>query len=171
MAVSTDIVRSWRRPRVVIREILSEGQREDRLIGVVMAACLLIFVAQWPRLARKSQGFELADGAEVPEMSQLVAYEMLSWLIVWPLLLYAIAAITRIIASLFRGKGTQYGARLSLFWALLASAPVLLLHGLTMGFIGPGSAANLVGTLWLGLFMWIWSQGLWVSESGAVDVT
>lgn len=169
MAVSTDIFRSWRQPRTVIRGILAQGQREDRAIMLVMAACLLIFVAQWPRLARLAQGFDLPPGAEVPELSRLVAYEMLSWLVIWPLILYGIAAVTRLIAALMRGRGTHYGARVALFWALLASAPVLLLHGLTMGLIGAGPATTLVGAIWVALFVWVWSQGLWVSERETVS--
>jgi hypothetical protein len=87
-----------------------------------------------------------------------------SMLIVWPLMLYIIAALTHLLARLFRGQGTHYSARLALFWALLATTPVLLLHGLTVGLIGPGSAANLVGGIWVIAFGWIWSQCLRVAE-------
>lgn len=166
MAVTTDIVRTWKRPRIVMRELLSHGQREDRAIAYVMAACLMIYVAQWPRLKRAEQ-FELygADGASDFQMNAGIAF--FSMLIVWPLALYVIAGITHLVAKVFSAKGSHYTARLALFWALLATTPVLLLHGLTMGLIGAGPAANLVGAVWGIAFVWIWSQCFWVAESEA----
>lgn len=167
MAVTTNIFRSWRKPREVMRELLSRGPREDLSIGYVMAACLVIFVAQWPRLARAQQ-FELygPDGASDFQMNAGITF--FSMMVVWPLALYAIAALTRLIAKIFGGKGTHNSARLALFWALLASTPLLLLHGLTMGFIGPGDAATLVGAVWAALFLWIWTQCFWVAERSPV---
>ncbi len=32
MAISTDILRTWRSPRLVFRRLLDQGPREDRLI-------------------------------------------------------------------------------------------------------------------------------------------
>ena len=168
MAVSTDIFRSWRRPRAVIREILSQGPREDRAIAFVYAACILIFIAQWPVYARQNAGFDVPVGTEDFAVSTRMTYGAFAWLFWAPLILYAVAAVSRLIAGLIGGGGTHYGARIALFWAFLASAPVLLLHGLTMGFIGPGPQANLVGAVWFGLFGWIWSQGLAVAERETV---
>lgn len=164
MAVTTDIVRTWKSPRIVMRELLSHGQREDRAIAYVMAACLMIYVAQWPRLKRAEQ-FESygADGASDFQMNAGIAF--FAMIIVWPLALYCIAAITHLIAKIFRAKGTHYSARLALFWSVLATTPVLLLHGLTVGLIGAGPAANLVGGVWLIAFIAIWSQCFRVAES------
>lgn len=163
MAVSTNMFRSWRKPKAVMRELLSAGQREDRLIGYVMGACLLIYIAQWPRLMRVEQ-YQLygPDGASDFQMNAGIAF--FSMMIVWPLALYGVAAVTHLLAKPLRTTGTHYGARLALFWALLASAPVLLLHGLTMGFIGAGMEAQVVGLVWLCLFLWIWTQCFWVAE-------
>jgi hypothetical protein len=167
MAVTNDIVRTWRRPRVVIRELLSQGPREDRAIAYLMISCFLIFVAQWPRLSRKAAGFELPAGADVPELDRLLAYEFMAWLMIWPLFLYIIAALTHLVAKAVGGKGTGYGARLALFWAMLSTAPLLLLHGLMAGFAGPGPQTNLIGGLWLVVFGWIWIQSLREAESKA----
>ena len=163
MAVTTNIFRAWRRPRDVMREMLARGPREDLAIGYVMAACLIIFIAQWPRLARAQQ-YELygANGASDFQMNAGIAF--FSLMVVWPLALYALAALTHLVARLFGGKGSQSSARLALFWSLLATTPLLLLHGLTMGFIGAGAAATLVGAVWLILFLWIWTQSFWVAE-------
>ena len=163
MAVSTNMFRSWRRPKAVMRELMAVGQREDRLVGYVMGACLLIYIAKWPRLMRADQ-FELygPDGASDFQMNAGISFFAI--MIVWPLALYGIAALSHLMAKPLRTTGTHYGARLALFWALLASTPLLLLYGLTMGFIGAGPAASLVGLVWLCLFMWIWSQSFWVAE-------
>ena len=163
MAVTTDIVRTWRSPRVVMRELLSHGQREDRAIAYVMAACLILYVAQWPRLKRAEQ-FELfgPDGASDFQMNAGIAF--FSMMIVWPLMLYIVAAIAHLIAKIFGAIGTHYTARLALFWAFLATTPVGLLFGLTMGLIGAGPAANLVGIVWAAAFAWIWSQCIRVAE-------
>ena len=167
MAVTDDIVRTWRGPRAVMRDLLAHGRREDRAFAYLMAACFLIFIAQWPRLSRRAQGFELPEGAEQPVLEQLVAYEMLSWLIVWPLLFYGLAALSHLAARAIGGQGTWYTARLALFWSLLASVPVLLLHGLTAAFMGPGTELSIVGGIWVLAFGTIWIQSLREAEGPA----
>lgn len=82
-----------------------------------------------------------------------------------PLLAYAIAAVTRLIARLFGGQGTWYSARLALFWALLATTPAWLFHGLVRGFIGPGPAEQLVGAGLLLAFLSIWGICLREAET------
>lgn len=164
MPVTSDIVRTWRAPRAVIRDILDQGRREDRAIAYVMIACFLIFVAQWPRLSRMAAGFDLAPGADAPDLTRLMAYEFLAWVMIWPLFLYGLAAVTHLIAMAMGGKGDWYGARIALFWSLLATVPVLLLHGLTAGFIGPGIETSIVGAVWVVGFIFIWLQSLREAE-------
>lgn len=166
MPVTNDIVRTWRRPRAVVKELLSHGPREDRAIAYLMAACLLIFVAQWPRLARRAAGFELAPGAEAPDLTQLMAYEFMGWIMIWPLLMYMIAALIHSIFKVFGGQGSHYSARIALFWSLLATTPVLLLYGLMAGFLGPGPGTNLVGAIWLIAFAVIGIQAFREAETG-----
>ncbi len=165
MAVTTDIARTWRGPRVVMRELLAQGRREDRAVAYVIVACLLIFVAQGPRLSRQAAGFDLAPGTEARDITELLSYELFAWLMLWPLLLYAIAAISHVVARVIGGKGTFYTARLALFWALLASTPVLLLYGLMAGFVGPGAQTQVVGGIWVAGFGWLWLQCLREAES------
>ncbi|MCB5197997.1 Yip1 domain-containing protein [Loktanella sp. DSM 29012] len=164
MAVSTNIMRAWRRPRQVMRELLDQGKREDRAIAYLFVFCILVFIAQWPRLSRRAAGFELAPGAEPPELSQLMTYELFAWLMVWPLVLYGLAALSHLVARLFGGQGSFYSARLALFWSLLASVPLLLLYGLMAGFLGPAAGTQLVGAVWLLIFGYIWLQSLREAE-------
>lgn len=170
MAVSNDIMRSWRRPRAVMRGLLARGQREDLALAFLMSACIIIFIAQWPRLSRVAAGFDLPAGAIVPELSQLIAYEFLGWLMLWPLMFYAIGGISHVVAKLLGGQGTWYTARLALFWSLLATTPAALLYGLMAGFLGPMAAgAQLVGLVWIAAFAVIWFQSLREAES-KIDV-
>ncbi len=164
MAVTTDILRTWRGPRAVMRDLLDQGKREDRAIAYLIVFCLLVFIAQWPRLARLSAGFDVAPGAEVRDISQLMTYELFAWLMVWPLALYGLAAISHLIARAVGGRGSFYAARLALFWSLLASVPLLLLYGLMAGFLGQVAGTHLVGAAWLLAFGWIWMQSLREAE-------
>jgi len=157
MAVTSDIAATYRGPGRVVRRLLQMGQREDRALAFLMAGCVLVFVAQMPRLAR--QAHETGQ-----ELNMLMGASLLAWVIFAPLLIYAIAALSHVVARLVGGRGDWYGARLALFWALLAAAPVLLLHGLVAGLIGPGTALDTVGGLALGVFLWFWLAGLRQAE-------
>jgi hypothetical protein len=59
---------------------------------------------------------------------------------------------------------TGYGIRLSLFWALLASSPVVLFLGLIAAFIGPSAGLQLVGMIWLLNVLWFWIAGMRAAE-------
>ena len=165
MAVTADIIRTWRGPRAVMRDLLAMGKREDRALAYLIVFCLLVFVAQWPRLARQAAGFDLAPGAVPRDLLQMMTYELFAWITVWPLLLYGLAGLSHLVAKLFRGRGTFYTARLALFWSLLASVPLLLLYGLLAGFLGPVAGTHLVGAAWVAAFVWIWLQSLREAEA------
>lgn len=164
MAVTTDIVRAWRNPRAVMRNHLDAGRREDRALIFVMGACFVIFIAQWPRLSRKAAGFDLVQGAEVPELTQLMAYEFMAWIMVWPLMLYILGSVLHLFARVLGGKGSFYSARLALFWTMLATTPLALLYGLCAGFLGPVASTQLVGVLWLAGFAAIFSASFYEAE-------
>jgi succinate dehydrogenase/fumarate reductase cytochrome b subunit len=147
MGVVADIGRTWRHgPAAPVREQIAVGPIEARSLVVLMAGCALVFIAQWPRLAREAA----MTGAE---MERLVSYALLAWLIVWPLAFYLLAGIVHLLSRLMGGRGTPAATRAALFWSWLAAAPVALLAGLTAGLVGPGLQANLVGTVWLGAFL------------------
>ncbi len=110
MAATRDIVATYRGPGKVIRRLLEQGTREDRALIYVMVACLMIFVAQTPRLAR--QAFETGE-----DLNMLLGGSLMALIFVAPLLLYAIGTLTYLIARMFRSKITGFSARLALFWA------------------------------------------------------
>lgn len=150
MAVTTEILRSWRNPGAAMRRQLAGGVREDRALLLLMVACLFLFVAQWPRLAR-----EFAADPSVPLEARLGA-AMLGLLFIAPLAFYLLAAASHLVARLLGGRGSFGTARMALFWALLATSPAFLLHGLAMGFLGPVPGTRVLGSLVLVVFLAIW---------------
>lgn len=159
MAATTDILRSWRAPRRVVRGLLDMGRREDRALAYLLVGCFVIFIAQLPRLGRIAYGIDPGLPDQSRSLTDLAGYEMFGWLMVWPLAFYAIAMILAVIGKLFGGRGSSYTVRLALFWAILASTPAALLYGLTVGVIGPGPAAQITGALWVIGFLWIAGSG------------
>lgn len=157
MAVSRNITATYRGPGAVIRDLLALGPREDRALAYLMAACAIVFVAQMPRLAREAH-------LTGQELNMLLGATLMAWLFIAPLLLYIVAALSHLAARALRGVGSFYGARLALFWALLASSPLILLHGLVAGFIGPGLELQVVGLIWFLIFGWFWIGGLLAAE-------
>lgn len=160
MSVSRDMIRTWRAPRAVMRKLLAMGKREDRALAFLMGGCFIVFMSQWPALARQAH-------ITGEEMSQLVAYSLLGWIFTWPLLFYALAAAAHIVAWALRGKGTFYTARLAMFWSLLATSPAALLYGLLRGLNGNVAGTYLVGGIWLAAFAVILLLTLFEAEKGA----
>ncbi|MHA6261917.1 YIP1 family protein [Arenibacterium sp. CAU 1754] len=149
MPVASDIVATYRGPGRVIDRLLEAGQREDRALAILMAFCALVFVAQMPRLSREAH-------LTGQDLNMLMGSTLMAWIFIAPLLLYGIAALSHLVARIFGGSGTWYGARIALFWSLLASVPIMLLHGLVAGFIGAGPAQQAVGLIWVLVFGWFW---------------
>ncbi|WP_424986174.1 YIP1 family protein [Microbulbifer sp. S227A] len=160
MPVTSDITATYRGPRRVMRRLLSMGPREDRALAILMGACLIVFVAQMPRLSREAH-------LTGQELNMLLGGALLGWIFIAPLMLYALAGLSHLIARLIGGRGSWFGARLALFWSFLASTPVLLLHGLVAGFIGPGPGLQAVGLIWLVVFAWFWIASLLQAEEPA----
>ncbi len=154
MSVSGDIVESWRAPGAVIRRRLAEGPREDRAAGILLLACLFAFVAQWPGLVRAAA----ADPA-VPFEARLGGALMGTMFLV-PLLAYGVAAASRLVLRAFGVAVPWHGARLALFWAMLAVGPLVLGHGLLAAALGEGLVPSLVGAGVAAAFLAIWAAAL-----------
>ena len=157
MSVTSDIAATYRGPSRVMQRLLSQGPREDRALVLLMTACLIVFVAQMPRLAREAH-------LTGQELNMLLAASLFAWLAIAPLLLYGLAFLSHLLARLLGGQGEAYGARLALFWALLASTPLICLHGLVAGLIGPGLQLQIVGAAWLAVFLLFWISALFQAE-------
>ncbi|MBV1868296.1 MAG: YIP1 family protein [Marinosulfonomonas sp.] len=160
MEIAGDIIRSWRSPRRVMRKHLAAGLREDRALICLFAACVLILVSQFPALMRASE----PDGFEARVVGPLFG-----WLFVAPLFMYLLAALSHVLARLVGGQGTWFGARLALFWSLLAAAPLWLINGFVAEFSGATYLTSIVAGLALGMFVVIWISSLIEAESGATQ--
>lgn len=159
MSVTADILESWRHPRRVIRRKLDLGVREDRALATLMAACVLNFVSQLPALARA------AHFAPETPLDARIGGALLGTVFLLPLVVYLIAAVSHLVARAMGGQGTGFGARLALFWAMLAISPLLLLNGLVAGLIGAGPALWGVGVAVLAGFLYLWIAGLIEAEA------
>ena len=157
MPVTQDIVATYKGPGRVMERLMTMGQREDRALAFVMGFCGIAFIAQMPALARQAH-------LEQTDLNMLLGGALLGTVIILPLAFYLLALLSHWVARVFGGKGSSYSARLALFWSLLATTPLLLLHGLVAGFIGPGPAMQGVGILWLVVFGWFWISTLRQAE-------
>ena len=153
MSLTAEIARTYRSPGVAVRSQLARGKREDRALLVLMLACGLIFVSQWPRLSREAR---MTDHS----LEILMGGALLGWIFLAPLLLYGVAALSILVLRLAGRSPTPFAARLALFWALLSAAPLWLVHGLVAGLSGPGPALTVIGAVALAVFLWFWWSGL-----------
>ncbi len=157
MAITDDIVATWRAPRAFFARLLAAGMTEGRAAVFLIAALLLVFVALLPGLSRAA-----VIDSRIP-LSQRMLAALLGVLAALPAF-YALAAVSRIVAQAFGGTGGYRAARTVLFWTMLAVSPAILLQGLVAGMIGPGPAMTLMSAVVFGAFIWIWGSGLAVAE-------
>ena len=161
MPVTADITATYRGPGQVVGRLLADGRQEARALSLALLAGLMIFVAQAPFQARE---------AHLDPSGPLAVRRYWSGffcIFILPLMLYMFAWVVWALSRLARRSLSGYAARLTLFWALLASTPVLLLAGMVAGFIGPGPGLQVLGLIWLGVFLWFWISGLLRAESTA----
>ncbi|MFN3955884.1 MAG: YIP1 family protein [Pararhodobacter sp.] len=161
MALSSDILRSYRSPRAVLRALLARDRREARALFYLLLACALVFVAQWPRLAREAH---LSDA--IP-LQGLMAGALFGWLFIAPLFLYGIGSLLGLVLRLAQPGVDGFAVRLALFWALLVVSPLVLLQGALAALAGPGALALITGVAVLGVFGAVLIAGLRVAlEAG-----
>jgi len=157
MAAVEDILRTYRRPRVVVREHLARDRSEPRLFTLLFSALLVFFIAQWPEVARINY---FHPDQKIPP---LLLGRALGGAVGAPLS-YALALLGVFVCRLFKGGNDGYGGRLALFWAQLAVSPLVLLQGVTKGMIGEGIQADVVSLLVFAVFLVFWIAGLRVTQ-------
>lgn len=154
MSVVGDIARAWASPRQLVRVKLDQGLREDRALAVIMGAGVLVFIAQWPSAIRAA-----TLDPTIPLDARLGG-ALIACVFMLPLIAYVIALISQGILRILGGRGTGFGARLALFWAFLAVAPVMLIQGILIGFLGHSVIGTIVQVIAGVGFLWIWTQML-----------
>lgn len=159
MAVTDDILATYRAPGRTIAAIQARPAREERALAYLIAALILIFVAQWPGLSRAA-----ALQPDVPLAQRMLA-AFLASLAMLPVF-YGLAALGHLAARGAGGRGSYYAGRVALFWALLAVAPLMLLQGLVTGMIGPGPGLTALRGIVFAVFLLFWFHGLRASHFG-----
>ena len=159
MSIITDLVATWTRPRVILRQHLARGQSEPFALSFLLVFLVLAFVGQWPIAAREA--FLAGEPSATPRIIA-VAYGVLLLIPV----AYLVAALSHLVARALGGQGSWYGARIALFWALAAVGPLFLLQGMVAGMIGPGPALTAVTVLVGVAFLWLWITLLREAERG-----
>lgn len=160
MSVSTDILESYTAPGRVMARKLAQGPREDRALATLMGALGIIFVGQWPGLIRAGR-----LDPSIP-VDARIGGALMALMFLMPLIAYGLAALIRIVARAFGGKGSWFSARLALFWSMLAVSPLMLIQGLVLGLMGPGPLLSVVQGVVLAAFLWLWINAMRVAEKG-----
>ena len=161
MSLSADILRSWAAPRAVIRARLAAADGERSSLFYLMLGCVLIFVAQIPRLSQ-----EAASSAEIP-FEGLLAGTLFGWLFIAPLFFYLVAGLLALVLHVFRAGTQGWAVRLGVFWAVLAVAPLVLVQGALAVLAGPGVVAMISGLVVLAVFVVNLVAGLLVALEAA----
>lgn len=184
MAVSSDILRSYRRPGAVFESLLDRGMT-DRLSLVFLAlAMALSFVSQLPSIGRRSREpnpeLEALIRAEAGEVRQIegtqvpqdmieakyqlfLAQELMVWFFILPLMFYGLALISLWVLRRFGARLDGVSARAALFWALLVAVPMKLIHGMVYAAVDDGVILMAAGVPWFGIFVWNWIHNLRVA--------
>lgn len=160
MALTQDIIATYKGPKRVVARFLAQGRNEVRALLFVLIAGVLMFVAVAPYQAREAQ-----LDPDIPLEARLY-WSAFFYILILPIFIYLFALIIWGLARIARRQITGYEIRFTLIWALLASTPIMLLMGLTAGFIGPGIQLQLLGLIWVLVFGWFWVSGL-LSADGA----
>ena len=147
MSVIRNIYDSYRRPATVYQSFVTDHFEEKTALGFLAGGCLLAFISRWPTAARDAH---LSDQA----LDMLLGAALFAWIFIAPLLFYALAGVLTLLLFIGGLRNIGLPLRLSLFWSFLAAAPLMLIYGLVSGFLGRGVLTNLIGVLWLGVFLW-----------------
>ncbi|MEL6767872.1 MAG: Yip1 family protein [Pseudomonadota bacterium] len=114
------IFRAWIDPRATMRGVLDAEPGEGRILMFAMTSGALLFAAECLRIMMQA-----ASGAAAPDqLSATFAASFTALLILRPLMLYGLAAVTGLVARRFGGKGSWRDTRAAICWAALTAAPV-----------------------------------------------
>ncbi len=155
MGVGSDILRTWTAPGAVLERQLCRAPDEPRALAVLMAACGLMFLAQWPLVLRAA-----ATDPTIPLEARLGG-ALMAWLFLVPPIAYLVAVLSQGMLRALGRRTTAFGARMALFWAMLAAAPLWLANGLVGGLSGPGPLFSTTQILALAATLGLWLRGLW----------
>ena len=126
-------------------------------LGALLALTAAVGIVRFPDTLRRMHA------ATKPQVVGLILV-LMGAVFLLPLILYAFAAASHVVARLAGGKGSWFNARMALFWALLAVSPLMLLNGLVAGFMGQGPALTVTGLVVAAGFLYLWINMLIEAE-------
>ena len=147
MSLINNIILSYRRPQEVFDKFSRQEFGESHALGFLTGGCGLAFISHWPTLARQSH--LMGDPLDV-----MLGGALFGWIFLAPLLFYILATFLALCLAILGLRRQDLLVRLSLFWAFLATGPIMLVYGLANGFLGHGNTTNFIGILWLAFFLW-----------------
>jgi hypothetical protein len=152
MSLTRNILRSYRVPRDVLRDLLRGDLREPQVLFFGTLACGMIFVAQWPGLQRAT----MLDPSTTFE--QRMGAVLFATMFLLPLVLYGVAGLLQLGLRVARARVPGLWVRAAFFWSLLSVTPLMLAQAaISLGHVAAGRAFGLVV---LGVFLYILIQSL-----------
>ena len=147
MSLINNIVKSYRKPKEVFDNFAYQEFGESHALGFLTGGCGMAFMSRWPTLARQSH-------LTSEPLDMMLGGALFAWIFVAPLLFYVLAAFIAVCLAILGMRRQGLLVRLSLFWAFLASGPIMLVYGLVGGFLGQGTVSNGFGLMWVIVFLW-----------------
>jgi hypothetical protein len=161
---------AYRDPRRVMARQVAEGLSEPRALAHLMLACGLGFVASLPAAARTARGIAADDPLEAA-----IAAHLFGYLVLAPLILYALATLVHLAARAFGARGGFLAARAAVFWSALLAAPLAL--GFALARLAAEAAGGGPLLLWLdylvyaGSAFWLWLFAATLAEAEGLGAT
>lgn len=160
MSLVTNIATAYRAPRVAFRRELGQ-LAEPRSLMIALLFCVLTYVSRMPEIAAISH----LEGDDIDTRNGRYGAMFVSTILFAPLMMYFIAFLAHAVIRLFGGQATWGEARLALFWAALASSPLVLISGALKVF-SPGAPFLVAQLLTAVVFLWQWAACIAVAEFG-----
>lgn len=163
MSVTTEILRTYRAPRDVVRRLFAEAETDDRpearALVFLLLGCFILFCGRIP-------GLFAADltGPDSAPREALVTITLFLMMTVWPLFFLLMAGLVHLFARFVGGRGTHGRSRLAIAWTVLAVSPLALLRGMVEALIGPGPELLFADSLIALAFCAIWAISLIEAE-------
>ncbi|MEO0426260.1 MAG: Yip1 family protein [Pseudomonadota bacterium] len=117
------IFRAWKDPRTTMRGVLDANPSEGRILMFAMASGVLLFMAECFRIMLQAS----RSGAALDQLSATFTASFVALLVLRPLMLYGLAALTGLIARRAGGTGSWRDTRAAICWTALTAAPISVL--------------------------------------------
>ena len=113
MSILADMLETHYRPARVQARRLARRPEERNLLALLALVCLVTFLTRLPFLVE-------TQASAVEPLEARVAAMLIATMLFGPLFLYAVAALSHLVALALGGQGGWFQARLALIWTLFA---------------------------------------------------